>query len=400
MKGYNLKTIIPLIIIILCECSVSFTQSRQELEKQRNQINKDIERTSKELESTRKSKQKNIAALKAIESQVNSRKQLINVIKTEVAVNDRKLEENTQKISQLQGKHKILNDQYMRMLRISYLKKQSHSPWTYLLSSESLNNLLLRWRYLKQFELFTRQKIGEIIITKGEIVLKNQEIQSLKLEKESSLQEAAQNMKTLESEQKLKDEIVKKLSSTELSLAAKLKKREGERENLNASIERVIVAELSRSRVKEKDDVAAVKKKEIDNTDFSKNRGSLPWPVNAGKITSKFGTHAHPTYSNLEVSNNGIDITMPSAGSVQSVFDGEISGVINIPGYNNVVMVKHGSYMTIYAKLSSVSVGNGQKIKRGQKIGNVSADEDGNVVFHFELWKDKVKLNPQNWLGK
>jgi septal ring factor EnvC (AmiA/AmiB activator) len=375
-------------------------QSKSELEKERNQINRDIERTTRELGTARKTKQKSIEELKALENQVNDKKQLINDIKSEVVINDQQLNENIKTIEHLKAKENLIIEQYKQMLRISYLKRQCQSDWTFLLSSSSLNHLLLRWRYLKQFENFTKQKIVEILNNREEIAIKNNEIESIKAQKEKSLLETSQNMDLLQKEKKAKDALLSKLSTTESSLASKLKKREADREKLNNAIENLIIAELSRSKSKEKDDISAYRKRDVDNTDFAKNRGSLPWPVSSGKITSKFGIHPHPIYPNLEVTNSGIDITLSQSGNAESIFDGEVSGIISIPGYNNVVMVNHGSYKTIYGKLATVFVSNGQKVKKGQKLGSVANDEDGNIVFHFELWKDKTKLNPQNWLSK
>lgn len=396
MREYKLITV----LIILSYCIQMSGQSKSELEKERNQINRDIERTTRELGTARKTKQKSIEELKALENQVNDKKQLINDIKSEVVINDQQLNENIKTIEHLKAKENLIIEQYKQMLRISYLKRQCQSDWTFLLSSSSLNHLLLRWRYLKQFENFTKQKIVEILNNREEIAIKNNEIESIKAQKEKSLLETSQNMDLLQKEKKAKDALLSKLSTTESSLASKLKKREADREKLNNAIENLIIAELSRSKSKEKDDISAYRKRDVDNTDFAKNRGSLPWPVSSGKITSKFGIHPHPIYPNLEVTNSGIDITLSQSGNAESIFDGEVSGIISIPGYNNVVMVNHGSYKTIYGKLATVFVSNGQKVKKGQKLGSVANDEDGNIVFHFELWKDKTKLNPQNWLSK
>ena len=143
-----------------------------------------------------------------------------------------------------------------------------------------------------------------------------------------------------------------------------------------------------------------VKKKEVDNSGFAKNKGALSWPVSKGKITGAFGTHPHPTIKNVQISNNGIDFTLPSADNVVCVYDGEVVGVTNIPGFKNMVIIKHGSYYTVYSKLDNVVISKGQQIKRGQTIGNVEVNEEGVAEVHFELWKDKSKMNPQPWFNR
>lgn len=376
------------------------SQNRKELENQRMQIIKDIEKTSKALEQTKKTKEINLSQLKSLEKQMGSRKKLINNLQYEVTLNEKVITENDSKIQRLKNKHEILINQYSSLLRSSYLKKISNSKWSYLLSSENLNKLVVRWRYMYQFDTFTKQKLEEIKSITGEIKETNEKILKTKEQSLAVIQETSKNVAVLVTEQKEKDIIVRKLQKEEENLKATLKKREKERENLNGAIEKVIIAELSRFKEKEKTDVAVTKKKEIDNTGFSKNQGALDWPISNGKITGRFGTHPHPTIKNIEISNNGIDFTLPFGDDVDCIYDGEVVGVTSIPGFNIMVIIRHGSYYTVYSKLNQVTVGKGQKLKRGQKIGSVATGENGSVELHFELWKDKIKLDPQKWFNR
>lgn len=375
-------------------------QSRQELEKQRLKIIKDIEKTSKALDNNKKTQEKNITQLKALEEQVSSRKSLINNLQSEVKLNEKLITQNESKIQELRQRHAALKDQYDKILRINYLKKLSNSKWSYLLSSESLNNLLVRWRYIHQFDQFTKQKMKEIQSLTGEIQLTNETIAQDREKNLKAMEQTTTNMKTLEKEQKEKDALVKKLALEEDKLKANLKNREKEREKLNVAIEKIIIAALEKAREKEKSDEKLVKKKEVDNSGFAKNKGALSWPVSKGKITGAFGTHPHPTIKNVQISNNGIDFTLPSGDNVVCVYDGEVVGVTNIPGFKNMVIIKHGSYYTVYSKLDNVVISKGQQIKQGQTIGNVEVNEEGVAEVHFELWKDKSKMNPQPWFNR
>ncbi len=388
------------IILLVMMGNLLVAQSRQELEKQRLKIIKDIEKTSKALDNNKKTQEKNITQLKALEEQVSSRKSLINNLQSEVKLNEKLITQNESKIQELRQRHATLKDQYDKILRINYLKKLSNSKWSYLLSSESLNNLLVRWRYIHQFDQFTKQKMKEIQSLTGEIQLTNETIAQDREKNLKAMEQTTTNMKTLEKEQKEKDALVKKLALEEDKLKANLKNREKEREKLNVAIEKIIIAALEKAREKEKSDEKLVKKKEVDNSGFAKNKGALSWPVSKGKITGAFGTHPHPTIKNVQISNNGIDFTLPSGDNVVCVYDGEVVGVTNIPGFKNMVIIKHGSYYTVYSKLDNVVISKGQQIKRGQTIGNVEVNEEGVAEVHFELWKDKSKMNPQPWFNR
>ena len=388
------------IILLVLMGNLLVAQSRQELEKQRLKIIKDIEKTSKALDNNKKTQEKNITQLKALEEQVSSRKSLINNLQSEVKLNEKLITQNESKIQELRQRHAALKDQYDKILRINYLKKLSNSKWSYLLSSESLNNLLVRWRYIHQFDQFTKQKMKEIQSLTGEIQLTNETIAQDREKNLKAMEQTTTNMKTLEKEQKEKDALVKKLALEEDKLKTNLKNREKEREKLNVAIEKIIIAALEKAREKEKSDEKLVKKKEVDNSGFAKNKGALSWPVSKGKITGAFGTHPHPTIKNVQISNNGIDFTLPSGDNVVCVYDGEVVGVTNIPGFKNMVIIKHGSYYTVYSKLDNVVISKGQQIKRGQTIGNVEVNEEGVAEVHFELWKDKSKMNPQPWFNR
>ncbi len=388
---------IGLFLILTCiPFTSAFSQSRKELEKQRNELNKELEKKTNELNKTKKTKAANESELKALKSQMEERKKLISNLQTTIKENDQQLQKNKTDLQSLEAKEATLKEQYLKILRSEFLRKKSQSKWTYLLSSQNLNNLLLRWRYLNQFEKYALNKKEDLSKVKEEINNKNQEISQLKSSTTEKIALSTQNMLELQKEEKVKDGLVKQLSKQEADLTATIKKKEKQREKLNSEIEKIILAALSKTKSNESS--ASKNNLEIDNTEFSKNKGRLPWPVVNGKITGKFGTHPHPTLSNIDVSNNGIDITVNDKSQVTCIFDGEVVGVTEIPGFNTMVIIKHGSYYSVYSKLGGSSVKKGDKIKRGQNIGYLKQDDQGEIQLHFELWKDKTKLNPELWL--
>ncbi|MEZ4911435.1 MAG: peptidoglycan DD-metalloendopeptidase family protein [Saprospiraceae bacterium] len=369
-------------------------QTRSELEKKRNALNKELEKATTELNKTKKNKEVNAQQLKELKSQVENRKKMISTLEDAIRTNDQLLEKNNTELTLLFSKEKQLKEQYKKILRSEYLRKKSQSKWTYLLSAENLNNLLLRWRYLNQFENYAKNKKDDLNRIKGDIELKNNEIAKIKESTSEKIIASSENVKALQKEEKEKNDLVQKLSKQEATLLKSVKAKEKQREKLNDEIEKIILAALAKS----KENNASTAKREIDDSDFAKNKGTLAWPVTQGKITGKYGTHPHPTIKNIEISNNGVDFTLPKAESVQCIFDGEVVGVTQIPGFNLMVIIRHGSYYSVYSRLASTSVQKGDKIKRGQKIGNVRADDAGDIQLHFEIWKNKTKLNPEAWL--
>ena len=129
---------------------------------------------------------------------------------------------------------------------------------------------------------------------------------------------------------------------------------------------------------------------------FESNRGRLPIPITgAYRIVSHFGQYNVEGLHNVTLDNKGINIKGEAGAQVRSIFDGEVSAVFSFGG-TVVVMVRHGSYISVYCNLSSVNVRRGQKVITRQALGRVGQDN----ILQFQLRKETQKLNPESWLGR
>ncbi len=134
---------------------------------------------------------------------------------------------------------------------------------------------------------------------------------------------------------------------------------------------------------------------------FANMRGRLPRPVSgAFRITSRFGRQSLPELPDIVYDNPGIDAEVGEGVSALAVYAGKVSGVYMIPGYNTVVIVNHGNYYTVYGNIASPVVKVGDQVKAGQGLGSLSPDEDnrGHSSIHFEVWRNREKLNPLEWI--
>ena len=130
---------------------------------------------------------------------------------------------------------------------------------------------------------------------------------------------------------------------------------------------------------------------------FAANKGRLPWPVE-GTVIESYGQHYHPVYKNVKLPfNNGVTLAVSRGTQAKAVFDGTVTQVVVVPGYNQCVLVQHGSYFTFYCKLKGVTVKAGQQVKTGQVLGTVDTIS-GEDQFHFQLWKERTPQNPEGWL--
>jgi len=137
------------------------------------------------------------------------------------------------------------------------------------------------------------------------------------------------------------------------------------------------------------------------SADFRRQRGRLPWPVPSGFVSRGFGRQRHPTLKNIEITNNGIDIRTDENAAVSAVEGGRVAGVQFIPGHNYTVVIQHGDYYTVYSNLTESNVQKGDNVRAGHVLGRVSANNiTGTTELHFEVWREKERLNPAVWIKK
>lgn len=183
-------------------------------------------------------------------------------------------------------------------------------------------------------------------------------------------------------------------------------KAEREAELANKPVETVVVKPVEKPKPVENPKPDVVQKVYDDrsnsaelSSDFSNNRGRLPWPVSRGSIVQGFGEKPHPHLPNIIINNDGVDIATNKGSNAKAVFEGEVSAIISIPGGNRTLLIRHGSYYTVYNNLSFVSVKKGDKVKRGQDLGRIYTDENGDTILKFEVRSGSAKQNPESWLG-
>lgn len=132
---------------------------------------------------------------------------------------------------------------------------------------------------------------------------------------------------------------------------------------------------------------------------FAASKNRLPWPVKSGFVSDHFGVHGHAVLKGVSVQNHGIDIQTEAGEAVRAVYDGVVRSVSSLPEMGSIVAIQHGEFFTVYAKLGSVSVKEGQKVTAREPIGTVAADRDGTAELQFQIWRNASKLNPESWLA-
>ncbi|HLV51915.1 MAG TPA: peptidoglycan DD-metalloendopeptidase family protein, partial [Flavobacterium sp.] len=245
----------------------------------------------------------------------------------------------------------------------------------------------------------------------------NLEVQKTKQQK--IIQEQEQEKKALESDRKKQNELMTLVKKDSKKYADQIRRKQQETKKIEKQIQAVVrkmIEEENRKRREEEERKAKaagktlpskpVSSTRLDMTpeekalaaNFSNNRGRLPWPVERGYISTKYGTTRHPEHANVVIENHGVEITSEQGIAVRSVFEGVVSE-IQVFGNSKAVLIRHGEYITVYQNLASVSVSSGQKVSTKQTIGTLGRDFEGKTVLKFLILRNAEFNNPQTWLS-
>lgn len=374
--------------------------TKDQLNQDRRKLENDIEYTSKLLDQTKKNKETSLQDLQLINSRIKKRETLISTISREIESVNRKIREDQYLIEKQSKELQELKDEYARMIYYAHKITKSQNRLLFIFSAKDFNQAYQRLKYYQQYTSYRRKQAdrirdAQVILSKQMHALELTRAGKLKLAESESVEKSK-----LDKEKRLKDQTVQELSKKEKQLLGTLRENQLALAKLKKEIERII-AEEARARAKDKNRDAGVRDAELRlSSSFAANKGRLPWPTDQGVVTSTFGEHPHPVLKYVKVNNNGIDIMVSQNAPVKAIFNGVVSKVLSIPNLNQVVMLRHGDYLTVYSNLDEVTVTSGQSVVTGQVLGRAHYDRDeGKSELNFQVWHAKTIMNPQDWLS-
>ena len=388
-----MKRLLLLLLILLAAPGVSAQDVSKQTERKRK-IEEEISFIDNQLKSITSKQKATTEQLTLIRRKVTNRQSLISDLDKKIAVINDEMTAKQREINRLQKELDTLRTYHVNLIRNTYKNRDRRVWFMYLLSSENIGQGYRRFAFLRSLASAVRQQAGKIRDKQDELKVERDKMADIKAELQATRLERESEYKKLQNEEKKSKEDIRKLAKTEKQYRSDLAAKRKEVERLDKEIQKILrntVAEQKKDKTKV--DTAL-------SDQFAKNKGKLPWPVKQGVITERFGVHNHPVYTNLKLPDNpGVTISTTKNAEVFSVFDGEVRKIVVMPGYNQCVLVQHGSYFIFYCKLGKVSVKSGQKIKTGDKIGTLDADGNGSSL-HFQVWNGTQKQNPEQWLSR
>ena len=393
-----------LIALIVISTAVN-AQTKEELQEERKKMEADIAYTAQLLDETSKNKEHSVGQLQALEQKIRIRSNLIKNMEYEVQLLEREIIVSQQTIDSLELKLETLKEQYAAMIRGAYKSRGDYDRLLFLFSSTDFNQAYQRLQYMKQLNSYRRQQVDNIEKESAQLELELEELKLTKIQKEELIHEKEGELDQLAEEISQKNKTIQALSDQEKELKKQLKEKEKAARKLEKAIQKIIEEEIERARKAAEayggDGFALTPEAQELSDNFASNKGKLPWPVEKGYIVGKFGQQPHPVLRGIVVNNDGIEISTNKGAMARACFEGEVSGIIVIPGAGKAVLIRHGEYRTVYANLAEVYVSKGDKVSTKQSIGVVRTDiEEGKTTIQFQVWKSVNKQDPATWIYK
>lgn len=410
------------------------TRSADKIKKEQSTTQRKISETSKRITTTDKELKRQLNSLNSLNADIRQQDATVHRLRTHIDSLGTAITSTSDSIAILESNLNDLRTAYAKALRSLQPSAGEMDAIAFVFSAGSFSEAYSRVRYLNRFSEWRRRKAADIDQAIDRISQRRQHLTGLRHQQDKACRQAEEARRSLSLKQNESEKLVTNLRRQGTQLKAELARQKKQAQALDRELDRIIAAEQQRIAREE----AARKAKEAKNTktttrttssdtpsaraiassraetrsaattsatqlsgSFSANKGQLLFPVSGRyKIVRQFGRQPHPTQRHVVTDNSGIDIEVPTGTSARAVFDGTVSAIFRQDGFNTIVMLRHGKYLTVYAGLSACNVRQGQHIKAGHLLGSIHSypADDNRTILHFEVRDERQKLNPILWV--
>jgi septal ring factor EnvC (AmiA/AmiB activator) len=390
------RTSILLVLLALSSLQAFAQKSKAQLQKEKQLQLQRIKDVEKILSETSGEKTVTLGKLNALNQRIRDQENLIQSVKAEIALLDKDLTEDQQVILALEEDVAELKAEYSRILFSMQKSANELDRLSFLFSANSFNQLLMRFKYLEQYDETRRNQTESIRRVQGTLEAQVRVTEEKKNEMGKLLNEEVRENNQLAGLRKEQTSTIRSLEKQEKQLKNDLEETRKAVAKLDKLISDIIREEMERERLarlkaaRSNEDIAL-------SSSFEGNRKKLPWPVE-GFISQGFGRQPHPVLKHVELQNDGINIQTKQNEAVRSVFDGEVRRVAFIPTLGSTVIINHGEYYSVYSGMKDVRVKAGQRVKTNEEIGSMLSNPEGVSELRFQIRKNTEPLDPRTWL--
>ncbi len=427
-----------------------------DVRREKKRTAEEIKRTQKDIAANESNTRSQLKRLQRLDVDITASQTRVTALNAQVQDLRRRISALADTVSRTEGTVERLRAAYGRNLAAMRRQRQGVSDLTFIFSAENFSAMLSRVRYLRELSAAQSQRTRELRVQLDSLRQRRARLDSLEASLSTTLAGVKAEDTRLRNSRHAASELVDSLRRQGSTLRRVLSEKEALARRLDAELDKIIAEEARKAAEEEarrkaaeeqrrkaeaeaaekrraeqaKQQNAKNKKKDSPQTSpspstkpskptapatqpakpvspltggFAANKARLPWPVDkAFTVTSSFGRSSHPELARVDVQNNGIDLRTSPGASARAVFPGTVSSIFRLDSYHNIVILRHGSYLTVYAGIEQLKVHKGQEVTAGQLLGTLAPDpeDDGHPTLHFEIRNEKTKLNPAEWLRK
>lgn len=409
VKNNNILKLTTLFICLLFSgIGASQNNKQKALETRRQELRREIEKIA-ELRLENKTKARSeLSLIEDFNYKINVLNTLIKVTNQQANLLTREINTNQKQITSLRNELTLLKEDYAAMIVKSYKSKNEQSRIMFLLSSDNFKQAYKRIQYLKQYADY-QKKQGETIKAKTEkLQAINTTLSKQKKDKQKLIEENKVVQQSLEKERTLHNNLMKSIEKNISKYALQIKTKQQEAAKIDKEIENIIKAAIAKSRKKtgttktaNTTEFSLTAEEKVLASNFIANKGKLPWPVEKGLVTLRYGKQPSPINKYLTINSSGVRIATEKGAEARAIFNGEVSTILRIKNASIVVMIRHGNYTTAYKNLSKVFVKEGDQVKTKQAIGEIFTNPaNGETILSFVVFKESQTQNPASWIYK
>ena len=403
MNYYNRILFFNLLLIFNYSFSQDYNDQQKKLEAQKLSIQKEIKKINTLVSENKKQTKTLLDNIEDVELKISVRNKLIEINNQQSNNLSNQISNQNNKIYDLEIDLNNLKAEYATIVSNSYKKRSSKIKLMFLFASRDFNQAFSRFQYFKQYSNFRKDQANKITVTQQNLTSLIDTLENNRKQRQLIVDENNKVKKELEDEKQMKNSLFKNLEITNKNYLAEIRKKEKESKLIDNEIQKLIRLAISASNNNDSsvNNFALTPEGRIISSNFLSNKGQLPWPLEEGIVTRKFGTQPHPVVRTTTINSTGLMIATYPNSVIKSIFEGEVLSVYGFKGGNPGILIRHGKYISNYQNLSQVFVKKGDKIKAGEEIGIIFTNGiSGKAILKFSIFNELKPENPQNWLSK
>lgn len=445
----TLATLLTALLLLAGTEGAAQTKKINALKSEKSKIEQGIKKAKTQLGATRHQAVKKEQTAVFLEEQIEGRLRYIHRLETDIDSMQRQIDRLEGELKQLNLQVEDKRDKYVQSLRAARNSQNLRNPVLFLFSAKTFPQIYRRMRYAKEFAALQKNIGLQLMSKQNQARDKQNQLLDTKQQMSSAMQEVIRERKQLAAQHSVVQANARELRKKEKEIEKQVAEQQKQLNALNKKIDELVAYEIEQAR--KRAEAEAKRKREAEeraakakeqaakeaktkkgrgkkgtkessakpaeqrssksnttrwltaedrqlNGSLEHNKGRLPVPITGPyRIERRFGLNR--LSSSVVLDNKGVNYMGQAGAHARAIFDGEVSAVFQLGALKN-VLVRHGSYISVYCNLSSTIVVRGQKVKARDILGTVAADESGNYILHFQLRKETAKLNPESWIGR